>query len=280
MSTEPQLKQQSSRTRRRKLSISLVAGEVFLTVGVLLLSFAFYEAFWTNLEAQRAQEKVEQHMEDEWENKRINPRKGVSAELGEAFARMYVPAFGSDYQFAIVEGTTDWDLLRGPGHYVDTAMPGERGNFAVAGHRVGKGAPFNDLGLLQACDAIVVETQTTWNVYRVLPIDAPDQATREQTARACLNEAQVSRVTTGDYAGVQGRHITVPADVTTIAAITGTDMHQFKDEQAPEGLESVLTLTTCHPQFSNAERMIIHAMLTEQVAKTEGAQPPSALQEV
>lgn len=280
MSEEPQLKQQPKRKRRRRLSASLVTGEVLLTVGLLLLSFAFYESFWTNLEAQRAQEKVEQQMAEAWENKRINPRKGISTELGEAFARMYVPAFGSDYQFAIVEGTTDWDLLQGPGHYVDTPMPGERGNFAVAGHRVGKGAPFNDLGSLQACDAVVVETQTSWNVYRVLPIDAPDQAAREQAARACLNDAQVSRVTTGDYANVQGRHITVPADVTTIAAIPGTDMHQFKDEPAPEGLESVLTLTTCHPQFSNAERMIIHAMLTEQVEKTEGAQPPAALQEV
>ncbi|NTS21801.1 sortase, partial [Bacteroides fragilis] len=28
-------------------------------------------------------------------------------------------------------------------------------------------------------------------------------------------------------------------------------------EQASEAL---LTLTTCHPQFSNAERMIVHAM--------------------
>lgn len=280
MSDQPQVKKEREPKRRRRISPSLITGEVLLTVGILLLSFAFYESFWTNLEAQRAQAKVEQKMADAWANERINPRKGVSAELGEAFARMFIPAFGSDYQFAIVEGTTDWDLLQGPGHYVDTPMPGERGNFAVAGHRVGKGAPFNDLGSLKACDAIVVETQKSWNVYRVLPIDAPDQSTREQIAKSCLNEEQIARVTTGDYANVQGRHITVPADVTTIAAIPGTEMHQFKDEPAPEGLESVLTLTTCHPQFSNAERMIVHAMLTEQVNKTEGAQPPAALQEV
>ena len=50
-------------------------------------------------------------------------------------------------------------------------MPGEMGNFAVAGHRVGKGAPFNDLGKLETCDDIVVETHKERITYRVLPID-------------------------------------------------------------------------------------------------------------
>lgn len=265
--------------KRRKITPSLITGEVLLTVGLLLLSFAFYESYWTNLEAQRAQSQVEQRMEDAWANERVNPRQRVQADLGEAFARMFIPAFGSDYQFAIVEGTSDADLLSGPGHYVDTPMPGERGNFAVAGHRVGKGAPFNDLGSLNTCDAIVVETQKAWTVYRVLPIDAADENQREQMARECLNDEQVERATRGDYAAVQGRHITTPTDVSTLAAIPGTEMHQFKDEPVAEGLESVLTLTTCHPQFSNAERMIIHAMMTEKIDKTPGATPPAALEE-
>lgn len=40
----------------------------------------------------------------------------------------------------------------------------------MAGHRVGKGAPFNDLGALEACDAVVVETKQEWVTYRVLPM--------------------------------------------------------------------------------------------------------------
>ena len=73
---------------------------------------------------------------------------------------MYIPAFGDDFQFAIVEGTDENDLLRGPGDYEQTQRPGEEGNFGVAGHRVDKGSPFNDLGLLETCDAIVVEPLT------------------------------------------------------------------------------------------------------------------------
>ncbi|WP_273409124.1 sortase domain-bontaining protein [Corynebacterium ureicelerivorans] len=57
-----------------------------------------------------------------------------------------------------------------PGHYPVTQLPGQDGNFAVAGHRVGKGAPFNDLGALEACDAVVVETKQEWVTYRVLPM--------------------------------------------------------------------------------------------------------------
>ena len=41
------------------------------------------------------------------------------------------------------------ELVEGPGHYVDSAMPGEQGNFALAGHRVGKGSPFLDLDQLR-----------------------------------------------------------------------------------------------------------------------------------
>ena len=42
------------------------------------------------------------------------------------------------------------------------------------------------------------------------------------------------------------------------------------------GMEGLITLTTCHPQFSNAERMIIHAVRTEvQPKDPSGALPPA-----
>ena len=146
--------------KRRKLSVSLVLGELLLTIGVLALLFAFYESYWTNLESARIQADVSDELDSQWEADRVNPRQKITPELGTAFARMYIPSFGSDFSFAIVHGTTDADLIAGPGHYTETQLPGEAGNFAVAGHRVGKGAPFNDLGKLKTCDAVVVETQS------------------------------------------------------------------------------------------------------------------------
>jgi sortase A len=46
-------------------------------------------------------------------------------------------------------------------------MPGEQGNFAMAGHRVGRGSPFLALDVLEPGDPVVVETADSWHVYRV-----------------------------------------------------------------------------------------------------------------
>ena len=217
-----------------------VLGELMLTIGVVLLLFAFYEAYWTNVESGQLQEEASAHLEEQWRN----PRQKLEPELGEAFAQLYIPTFGSDYRFAIIEGTNEDDLLRGPGRYVDSQMPGEMGNFAVAGHRVGKGAPFNDLGKLETCDDILVETHKERITYRVLPIDG------EQTD--CFNGIPP------EYSHVAGRHITTPGDVSVTNPVPESDAKPSRE---------ILTLTTCHPQFSNAERMIVHAMEVEKEEK-------------
>lgn len=97
-----------------------VLGELMLTIGVVLLLFAFYEAYWTNVESGQLQEEASADLEEQWRN----PRQKMEPELGEAFAQLYIPTFGSDYHFAIIEGTNEDDLLRGPGRYVDSQMPG------------------------------------------------------------------------------------------------------------------------------------------------------------
>lgn len=266
--------EQSVRRRKaKKTSATHVLGELLLTMGVVLFLFAFYEAYWTNIASHRANDQANEALAEQWGNQRVNPRGQVNLELGEAFARLYIPSFGTDFQFAVVEGTEDEDLLLGPGHYVETQMPGEHGNFAVAGHRVGKGAPFNDLGQLETCDSIVIETQTSWEVYRVLPIDAQGEQ-RRQEASDCFTPEQTERITTGDYSHVQGRFITTPGDVSVISAVPETDILEANDQ-----MERVITLTTCHPQFSNAERMIIHGMLTESIPKSSDNARPAVLEE-
>ena len=105
--------------KKSRISIAQVLGELFLTAGVVLLLFAFYEAFWTNVESGKLQDQAQQELDEQWKN----PRQNLTPELGEAFARMYIPAFGPDFEFAIIEGTDENDLLRGPGHYEDTQMP-------------------------------------------------------------------------------------------------------------------------------------------------------------
>ncbi|WP_448854374.1 class E sortase [Corynebacterium frankenforstense] len=256
-------------TRERpRLSVRQVLGELLVIVGALCLLFAFYESFWTNLESGRLQDGKGTHLDDAWAAARDNPRRVIQPEAGDAFAWLTVPAFGSDFRFAVVEGTDDAALKAGPGRYPSTQMPGEPGNFAVAGHRVGKGAPFNDLGRLETCDELVVETRETVFTYRVLPMDADPQA-RRAAAQACLAPGQVDRVAAGDYAGILGREITTPSDTSVLEPLPGVAAASADRD----GLEALITLTTCHPQFSNAERMIIHGMLTGVEPKPGAPQP-------
>lgn len=241
-----------------------VLGELLITVGVVLALFVVYQVWWTDLGSARAQAAADDALEQRWENPR--GRSGV-VEDGAAFARLYIPAFGSDYRFAVVAGTTDAALEVGPGHYTETQDPGEPGNFAVAGHRVGRGAPFNDLDALRTCDALVYATADRWLVYRVLPVDAPDAATARAQAGECLPPDVAERATSGAYEGLSGVSVVRPEDVWVIDPVPGRPGPATPD-QVP-----LTTLTTCHPQYSAAERMVVHAALERTEPRVPGRVP-------
>jgi sortase A len=134
-----------------------------ITVGAVMLLYVAYEIWITDLFSDRAQEQVADDLREEWST----PSPDTEPDFGEAFAFVHIPRFGADWERAVVEGTDPNELEDGPGHYVGSAMPGEVGNFAMAGHRVGRGSPFIALDVLQPGDPVVVETADAWHVYRV-----------------------------------------------------------------------------------------------------------------
>jgi sortase A len=75
-------------------------------------------------------------------------RSGPADPLG----RIEIPRIGVSDVF--VEGTGTSDLRQGPGHYVDTPLPGRHGTVAIAGHRTTYGAPFHDIDDLRRGDRI------------------------------------------------------------------------------------------------------------------------------
>lgn len=254
----------AARTSKRLDPISVI-GELLITFGVIALLFGFWDVFWTDIQSGREQAAVARELDNQWDDK--NPRPLTEPAEGAAFARLYIPSFGSDFNFSIVKGVADDDLNKGPGHYEDSQDPGKPGNFAMAGHRVGRGSPFNDLGLLNTCDAVVVETAGTWNIYRVLPIDAAP-GNRKAEAEKCMSPELAQKISSGEYAGVNGRYITTPSDINVINPVPG----QQRIEVRP-GDAGLLTMTTCHPQFSNKERMIVHAALVRSEPKKAGNTP-------
>ncbi len=218
-------------------------GQLLLTAGYVLLLFVVYELWVTDLLSNARQDELTAELREEWA-----APAAVPAELqgGEAFAMLHIPRLGADYARAVVEGTGTEDLEQGPGHYRGTAMPGEQGNFAVAGHRVGRGSPFLEIDELRTGDPVVVETADSWFVYRVLgPADV-----------------------------VPGQQVVSPSDVSVIAPTPNGP-----PDGAPTG--AYLTLTTCHPEYSARERLIVHAVLEGgPVSRAEAPEGPPALRGV
>ena len=84
---------------------------------------------------------------------------------GDAIGRIELPSLDKD--FYVVEGTATDDLRKGPGHYEDTPMPGQKGTVGIAGHRTTNGAPFRDIDDLERGDEIRVEMPYGTFVYSV-----------------------------------------------------------------------------------------------------------------
>jgi len=76
-----------------------------------------------------------------------------------------IPAI--DIERPLSEGIRLPTLDRGPGHWPGTAMPGDRGNVVVAGHRVSHNADFRNLDDLDPGDEVIFNTNLGRFVYLV-----------------------------------------------------------------------------------------------------------------
>ncbi len=147
-------------------------GELLITLGVLTLLFVGWQLWWTDVAANAVQSDTVGSLSEDFQRPgAVSPAvdKLKDVPLGEAFAIVRIPALGRDYAAPVVEGTTRDVLRKGIGHYDGTAMPGQVGNFAIAGHRMTYGGPFRDIERVLPGDRVIVETAATYYVYRVGP---------------------------------------------------------------------------------------------------------------
>lgn len=156
--------------RRRRLGLTVLA-DLFVTVGAVALLYVAWTVLVADAGTRAGQAEAAAALHATWSEPR--PAGAAVAAMdrrprpGQAFAVLYVPRFGGSWRRPVVEGTTLADLDRGAAHYPDTAMPGAIGNFAVAGHRLTHGSAFLRIADLRDGDPILVETPTTWYLYRV-----------------------------------------------------------------------------------------------------------------
>ena len=161
---------QASRGDRGRAVVRGV-GELLMTAGVVLLLFVVYQLFWTNVQSAQEEQRLTQGLEQTWQAPpKDKPAPGdptVAPPVGEAFGFIWIPRLGADFRKPIVEGVGLPQLAEGIGHYPGTAMPGQVGNFAVAGHRATHGEPFRNLDQVRPGDDVVVETVASYWTYRV-----------------------------------------------------------------------------------------------------------------
>ncbi len=90
-------------------------------------------------------------------------------------ARLQVPRFDVDQ--IVLAGASGRSLAFGPGHLTGTALPGERGNSVITGHR---DTHFNFIGELRTGDTFRVQRPDgTWTRYRVTGGEVVDARTAQ-----------------------------------------------------------------------------------------------------
>jgi sortase A len=137
---------------------------VMMVSGALLITDAAVTLLWQEpvsaVVAHREQSRLKEAL--------IEPPPRVIRRMplpGDAIGRIEIPAIGvKDY---VVEGTDLENLRKGPGHYPETPLPGDRGTVAIAGHRTTYGAPFRKIDQLDHGDPIIIDMPDGRFVYRV-----------------------------------------------------------------------------------------------------------------
>ncbi|WP_230393757.1 class E sortase, partial [Plantactinospora alkalitolerans] len=145
-------------------------GEVLITFGLVVLLFAAYEVWGKSTIVNAHQDDLTQELAQQWgdPDPTVGPTPTATPSpdkpvRGKPIAGLYIPKL--DKHWVVVEGVTQKDIRYAPGHYPQSALPGQIGNFSVAGHR--NRATFWRLDELDDGDPIVVESKTTWYVYQV-----------------------------------------------------------------------------------------------------------------
>jgi sortase A len=171
-------------------------GELLVTFSVLLALFIVYQLYYTNVVGRQEMGREVAAMRRQWAAptaaERASPTPGpgpgipiaspspadstltsqaaaVSARpsYGDSIAILSIPRLGITDGVPVLEGVGLDVLNKATGHYPGTALPGQVGNFAVAGHRKTHGEPFRHLDELRKGDLVYAQTAHALYTYRL-----------------------------------------------------------------------------------------------------------------
>lgn len=143
-----------------------VVGAALSVLSVLLLAFAVHVVALSGLQQGRTQDVLYKDFRHDL-SQAVAPVGGAVAP-GEPVAVLDVP--GLSLRQVVVEGTRSGELMKGPGHRRDTALPGQAGVSAIVGRRAAYGGPFAAVDALRPGDPLAVFTgqgRVTYVVERI-----------------------------------------------------------------------------------------------------------------
>ncbi|MPV49193.1 MULTISPECIES: class E sortase [unclassified Pseudactinotalea] len=174
----PSRKSRRAHHGRRRASVGSIIvgvfGELLITAGLIIGLFVVWQVYWTDVIGAR---EAAGHIEVFEQSLPPVPDTVAPEQTGDApvasvkegsIGVLYVPRWGEDYRMPITDGV-GLDVLNDGyvGHYPETQVPGELGNFALAGHRQTHGKPFRYVEELKEGDPLIVQTKDAFYVYRV-----------------------------------------------------------------------------------------------------------------
>ncbi|MET1156514.1 class E sortase [Arthrobacter sp.] len=161
--------------------------ELLITAAALVFLYVAWQLWWTNIDAGAQQQDIVQSLSQEFggpvspaapDADYGDPVVAEQPRYGAAIGILYIPRFGDGFSVPVSVGVGH-DVLDnlGLGQYPDAAMPGEVGNFSVAGHRQTHGKALDLIHTLEPGDHIYVRTAEGYYdyVFRKHEIVTPDR---------------------------------------------------------------------------------------------------------
>jgi sortase A len=148
---------------RRRSSVGIVAGNVLVLAGVLVLAFAGYLTGGSRLEASHDQTLLYNQLRVTLKHATTPVAEPIRP--GTPVALLDSPRLGG--RQVVVEGTSSRDLMQGPGHRPDTPLPGQQGVSVIFGRSAAFGGPFGQLHRLAVGDRVSVTTGQGTFTYRI-----------------------------------------------------------------------------------------------------------------
>lgn len=241
---EPRLR----RERRKHVTVVGVLGELLVTGGIVILLFLGWQLWFNNVVSTNEQASVAETLSEEWATSAPTnsaspteprdpgvPAVTASPEMNTAFANLIVPRLGADFKRPIAEG-------------VGTAVLNS--TRLGMGHYTGTQLP-GELGNFALASHRSAYGGAFHNIHQLVVGDSIWVETADGWYKYIYRSSE--------YVRSSGVEVILPVPQSPGEAPT----------------ESIITLTTCNPFYSSAERIIAYGVFDSWYPRADG--PPAEI---